>query len=205
MNLANILFFQSINHFPNYYTVRYARHLKTNEYFAIKVIPISNIIKENMETQLKREIAIMKLVKHKNIVQMREVMKTQKNIYIVMELVTGGELFDKIGSYMASFLLNEIIVSNKKFSEDVARRYFQQLIDGIMLIHIDNMWIAVEYCHSKGVAHRDIKPENLLLDANDQLKVSDFGLSNLTKIGNTKQILKTSCGTPNYVAPGLTF
>jgi serine/threonine protein kinase len=131
-----------------------------------------------MEDQLKREIAIMKILKHKHVVGLREVLQSSKHIYIVLELITGGELFDRI-------------VSLKKFDEPTARKFFQQLING------------VEYCHAHGIAHRDLKPENLLLDVDDNLKISDFGLSALsTNTGDGRQqLLMTTCGTPNYVAP----
>ena len=131
-----------------------------------------------MEEQLKREIAVMKLLKHDNIVQLKEVLHTQKHIYLILELITGGELFDKI-------------VEAKKFDEATARKYFQQLVLGIY------------YCHQQGIAHRDLKPENLLVDGNDNLKISDFGLSNLQRggAGGGGTLLQTVCGTPNYVAP----
>ena len=123
----------------------------------------------------------MKLVHHKSIVKLMEVLASRTKIFIVIELVTGGELFDKI-------------VSAGRLDEDKARFYFRQLVDG------------VEYCHSKGVCHRDLKPENLLLDENGMLKISDFGLSALydgDADGNNSrsQLLHTTCGTPNYVAP----
>jgi len=119
----------------------------------------------------------MKILKHRNVIGLKEVLQSQNHIYIVLELVTGGELFDKI-------------VKAKRFSESVARRYFQQLIS------------AMDYCHQSRIAHRDLKPENLLLDAEDNVKISDFGLSALTtsRDGNV-QLLMTTCGTPNYVAP----
>jgi hypothetical protein len=123
----------------------------------------------------------MKLVHHKSIVKLMEVLASRTKIFIVIELVTGGELFDKI-------------VSAGRLDEDKARFYFRQLVDG------------VEYCHNKGVCHRDLKPENLLLDENGMLKISDFGLSALydgDADGNNSrsQLLHTTCGTPNYVAP----
>ncbi len=98
----------------------------------------------------------------------------------MLELITGGELFDKI-------------VAEGRFDEPTARFYFRQLLKG------------VKYCHSQGVCHRDLKPENLLLDANGDLKISDFGLSALYT-GNADDegratLLHTTCGTPNYVAP----
>eukprot|EP01064_Diplonema_japonicum_P021908 TRINITY_DN314_c0_g2_i1.p1 TRINITY_DN314_c0_g2~~TRINITY_DN314_c0_g2_i1.p1 ORF type:complete len:453 (+),score=78.89 TRINITY_DN314_c0_g2_i1:100-1458(+) len=146
--------------------------------YAIKIIDKAQLAKEHMEEQLKREIAVMKLLRHENIVQLKEVLQTQKHIYLILELITGGELFDKI-------------VAAKRFDESTARRYFQQLIMGVF------------YCHQQGIAHRDLKPENLLLDSNDVLKISDFGLSNLQRggVGGGSTLLQTVCGTPNYVAP----
>eukprot|EP01027_Heterolobosea_sp_BB2_P009656 GEZU01014225.1.p1 GENE.GEZU01014225.1~~GEZU01014225.1.p1 ORF type:complete len:246 (-),score=52.10 GEZU01014225.1:74-811(-) len=157
--------------------VKYAIDTETKQPYAIKIVDRKQVVKENMEQQLKREIAIMKILKHQYVVDLKEVLQTSKHIYIVLELITGGELFDRI-------------VSAKRFSEDQARRYFQQLITGI------------EYCHKQGIAHRDLKPENLLLDANDNLKISDFGLSALSEGRDGRQkLLMTTCGTPNYVAP----
>eukprot|EP00756_Hemistasia_phaeocysticola_P013773 Hpha_TRINITY_DN15298_c0_g6::TRINITY_DN15298_c0_g6_i2::g.68292::m.68292 len=146
--------------------------------WAIKIIDKAQLAKEHMEEQLKREIAVMKLLKHRNIVQLREVLQTHKHIYLILEIITGGELFDRI-------------VAAKKFDEKTARRYFQQLICGM------------SYCHAQGIAHRDLKPENLLLDGQDVLKISDFGLSNLQRgpAGGGGTLLQTVCGTPNYVAP----
>eukprot|EP01063_Lacrimia_lanifica_P033234 TRINITY_DN585_c0_g1_i1.p1 TRINITY_DN585_c0_g1~~TRINITY_DN585_c0_g1_i1.p1 ORF type:complete len:450 (+),score=216.44 TRINITY_DN585_c0_g1_i1:49-1350(+) len=158
--------------------VKHGVDTETGLTYAIKIIDKAQLAKEHMEEQLKREIAVMKLLRHDHIVQLKEVLQTQKHIYIMLELVTGGELFEKI-------------VQCKKFEEDVARRYFQQLIMG------------VHYCHQQGIAHRDLKPENLLLDANDDLKITDFGLSNLQRggVGGGGTLLQTVCGTPNYVAP----
>jgi serine/threonine protein kinase len=162
----------------NFSKVKLGIDTETGESWAIKIIDKEQLAKEHMEEQLKREIAVMKLLKHENIVQLKEVMQTANHIYLVLELVTGGELFDKI-------------VSAKKFDENTARKYFHQLVLGI------------HYCHQQGIAHRDLKPENLLLDGNDVLKISDFGLSNLQRGGATGQgtLLQTVCGTPNYVAP----
>ncbi|XP_058078153.1 CBL-interacting protein kinase 32-like isoform X2 [Magnolia sinica] len=118
----------------------------------------------------------MKLIKHPNVVRLYEVMGSKTKIFIVLEFVIGGELFDKI-------------VNHGRMREDEARRYFQQLIN------------AVDYCHSRGVYHRDLKPENLLLDISGNLKVSDFGLSALSQQVRDDGLLHTTCGTPNYVAP----
>lgn len=162
----------------NFSKVKVGTDAETGETWAIKIIDKEQLAKERMEEQLKREIAVMKMLKQSNIVQLKEVMQTANHIYLVLELVTGGELFDKI-------------VAAKRFDEPTARKYFHQLISGI------------HYCHSQGIAHRDLKPENLLLDANDTLKISDFGLSNLQRGGADGQgtLLQTVCGTPNYVAP----
>lgn len=136
--------------------VKFAKHTETGESVAIKVMAKTTILKHRMVEQIKREISIMKIVRHPNIVRLHEVLASQTKIYIILEFVMGGELYDKI-------------VQQVKLSENESRRYFQQLID------------AVAHCHKKGVYHRDLKPENLLLDAFGNLKVSDFGLSALTK------------------------
>ncbi|XP_060210075.1 CBL-interacting serine/threonine-protein kinase 24-like [Lycium barbarum] len=154
--------------------VKFARNTETGENVAIKVLAKSTILKHKMVEQIKREISIMKIVRHPCIVRLHEVLASQTKIYIIQEFVTGGELFDKI-------------VHLGRLPEDEARRYFQQLID------------AIDHCHSKGVYHRDLKPENLLLDFQGNLKVSDFGLSALPQQG--VELLHTICGTPNYVAP----
>lgn len=155
--------------------VYFARDLRSGQSVAIKVIDKEKILKVGLIDQIKREISIMRLVKHPNIVQLYEVMATKTKIYFVMEYAKGGELFDK--------------VAKGKLKENVARKYFQQLIN------------AVDFCHSRGVYHRDLKPENLLLDENENLKVSDFGLSALTESKRQDGLLHTTCGTPAYVAP----
>lgn len=154
--------------------VKFAQNTETGESVAMKVLDRATIIKHNMADQIKREISIMKLVRHPHVVRLQEVLASRTKIYIILEFITGGELFDKI-------------VHLGKLSENDSRRYFQQLIDG------------VDYCHSKGVYHRDLKPENLLLDSQGNLKISDFGLSAFPDQG--LRLLQTTCGTPNYVAP----
>ncbi|XP_071722413.1 CBL-interacting serine/threonine-protein kinase 8-like [Rutidosis leptorrhynchoides] len=154
--------------------VKFAQNTETGESVAMKVLDRSTIIKHKMVDQIKREISIMKLVRHPYVVRLHEVLASRTKIYIILEFITGGELFDKI-------------VHHGRLSEAETRRYFQQLIDG------------VDYCHSKGVYHRDLKPENLLLDSLGNLKISDFGLSALPEQGVS--VLRTTCGTPNYVAP----
>lgn len=155
--------------------VYYARSLAANHAVAIKVIDKEKVLKVGLMDQIKREISVMRIARHPNIVQLYEVMATKSKIYFVMEYAKGGELFDK--------------VAKGKLKEDVARRYFVQLIN------------AVDFCHSRGVYHRDIKPENLLLDENENLKVSDFGLSALAESKRQDGLLHTTCGTPAYVAP----
>ncbi|XP_048330846.2 CBL-interacting serine/threonine-protein kinase 23 isoform X4 [Ziziphus jujuba] len=160
----------------NFAKVKFARNVETNDNVAIKILDKDKLLKHKMIGQIKREISTMKLIRHPNVIRMYEVMASKTKIYIVLEFVTGGELFDKIAS-------------KGRLKEDEARKYFQQLI------------CAVDYCHSRGVCHRDLKPENLLLDANGTLKVSDFGLSALPQQVREDGLLHTTCGTPNYVAP----
>lgn len=156
--------------------VKFARNVETGDNVAVKILDKEKLLKHKMVSQIKREISTMKLVRHPNVIRMFEVMASKSKIYIVMEFITGGELFDKIAS-------------KGRLKEDEARKYFQQLIN------------AVDYCHSRGVFHRDLKPENLLLDSNGVLKVSDFGLSALPQQVREDGLLHTTCGTPNYVAP----
>ncbi|KAJ4851409.1 CBL-interacting protein kinase 5 [Turnera subulata] len=155
--------------------VYHARNIRTGQSVAIKVIDKAKVLKSGLIDQIKREISVMRLVRHPNIVQLYEVMASKNRIYFAMEYVRGGELFNK--------------VAKGRLKEDVARKYFQQLIG------------AVDFCHSRGVYHRDLKPENLLLDENGNLKISDFGLSALSESRRQDGLLHTTCGTPAYVAP----
>jgi len=160
--------------------VKYAVDGQTGKEVAIKVLDKERIQRQNMGEQIKREISIMKMVRHPHVVQLHEVLASRTRIFIVLELITGGELFDRI-------------VERQRFDDDTARYYFRQLCEG------------VHYCHEKKVCHRDLKPENLLLDAQNKLKISDFGLSSLYRegsgAGSHAELLHTTCGTPNYVAP----
>ncbi|XP_052163119.1 CBL-interacting protein kinase 5 [Oryza glaberrima] len=155
--------------------VYHARNLASNQSVAIKVIDKEKVLRVGMIDQIKREISIMRLVRHPNIVQLHEVMASKSKIYFAMEYVRGGELFSR--------------VARGRLKEDAARKYFQQLIG------------AVDFCHSRGVYHRDLKPENLLVDENGNLKVSDFGLSAFKECQKQDGLLHTTCGTPAYVAP----
>lgn len=152
-----------------------ARNVPSGKNVAMKVVGKEKVIKVGMMEQVKREIAVMKRVKHPNIVELHEVMASKTKIYFAMELVRGGELFAK--------------VAKGRLKEDVARHYFQQLIS------------AVDFCHSRGVYHRDLKPENLMLDDDGNLKVADFGLSAFADHLRQDGLLHTTCGTPAYVAP----
>ncbi|KAD4180027.1 hypothetical protein R6Q59_023505 [Mikania micrantha] len=155
--------------------VYHARNVHTGKTAAIKVVGKEKVIRVGMMDQIKREISVMKMVRHPNIVELYEVMASKSKIYFAMELVRGGELFSKI--------------AKGRLREDVARSYFQQLIS------------AVDFCHSRGVYHRDLKPENLLLDEEGNLKVTDFGLSAFCDHLRQDGLLHTTCGTPAYVAP----
>lgn len=161
--------------------VYYGRNVGNGQSVAIKVINKKKIAGTSLMSNIKREITIMRRLRHPNIVRLYEVLASKSKIYFVMEYVKGGELFAK--------------VAKGRFSEDLARKCFHQLIS------------AVGYCHSRGVYHRDIKPENLLLDENGDLKVSDFGLSAVKDHqisqgqGQGLLLLHTLCGTPAYVAP----
>ncbi|KAL6221558.1 hypothetical protein ACLB2K_004954 [Fragaria x ananassa] len=155
--------------------VYHARNLKTGKSMAMKVVGKEKVIRVGMMEQIKREISVMRMVKHPNIVELHEVMASKSKIYFAMDLVRGGELFAKI--------------AKGRLKEDVARVYFQQLIS------------AVDFCHSRGVYHRDLKPENLLLDEDGDLKVTDFGLSAFSEHLKQDGLLHTTCGTPAYVAP----
>jgi 5'-AMP-activated protein kinase catalytic alpha subunit len=152
--------------------VKLGQHIDTGKTYAIKVIELREVKAQNMETQLRREIDVMSRMDHPSLIKLHEVMNSPRNIFLVLDLAAGGELFNKLAQDGA-------------LAEPVARNYFQQLID------------ALDYMHTLGAIHRDLKPENLLLDAEGRLKIADFGLSVFSGGG----MLKTRCGTPNYVAP----
>lgn len=155
--------------------VYHARVIPTGHSVAVKAISKQGIVKGGLTGNVMREISIMRRLRHPHIVRLHEVLATKTKVYTVMEYAKGGELFGK--------------VAKGRFSEDLSRKYFQQLIS------------AVGYCHSRGVYHRDLKPENLLLDENWDLKVTDFGLSAVKDQVRPDGRLHTLCGTPAYVAP----
>jgi len=150
-----------------------ATHVVTGHKVAVKILNKAKIKQLGMEEKVQREINILHLCTHPHIIRLYEVIDTPTDIFLVNEYVSGGELFD-------------YIVSKGRLSADEARNFFHQIISG------------VEYCHFQKIVHRDLKPENLLLDANDNIKIADFGLSNLMRDGD---FLRTSCGSPNYAAP----
>ena len=153
--------------------VKLATHVVTGHKVAVKILNKAKIKQLGMEEKVQREINILHLCTHPHIIRLYEVIDTPTDIFLVNEYVSGGELFD-------------YIVSKGRLSADEARNFFHQIISG------------VEYCHFQKIVHRDLKPENLLLDANLNIKIADFGLSNLMRDGD---FLRTSCGSPNYAAP----
>ncbi|PHT82230.1 CBL-interacting serine/threonine-protein kinase 1 [Capsicum annuum] len=160
----------------NFGKVKYAKHVDSGKSFAIKILDKSRILDLRSTDQIKREIGTLKLLKHPNVVRLYEVLASKSKIYMVLEYVNGGELFDRI-------------VSKGKLSEAQGRKLFQQLVDGVC------------YCHDKGVSHRDLKLENVLIDSKGNIKITDFGLSALPQHFRDDGLLHTTCGSPNYVAP----
>jgi len=156
-----------------YSQVKLATHAITGHKVAVKILNKAKIKQLGMEEKVQREINILHLCTHPHIIRLYEVIDTPTDIFLVNEYVSGGELFD-------------YIVSKGRLSADEARNFFHQIVSG------------VEYCHFQKIVHRDLKPENLLLDSNLNIKIADFGLSNLMRDGD---FLRTSCGSPNYAAP----
>ncbi len=166
--------------------VKLGTHIHTGEKVAIKILNKEKLFEEALEDNLangiegcdiqkiRKEINILKRLRHKNVIQLYEIMESKTNLYIVMEYCEGKELFD-------------YIVHNKYLSEREACRFFQQIIDG------------VEYLHLSNITHRDLKPENLLLDNKKRIRISDFGLSNMSD--KIDSLLETPCGTPSYAPP----
>jgi 5'-AMP-activated protein kinase catalytic alpha subunit len=153
--------------------VKLGIHIITGQKVAVKILSKNKIKHLEMAEKVKREINILKLCTHPHIIRLYEVIDTPSDIFVIMEYVPEGELFD-------------YIVSRGRLPADEARQFFHQIVSGI------------EYCHHHRVVHRDLKPENLLLDADKNIKIADFGLSNVAHDGD---FLRTSCGSPNYAAP----
>ena len=156
--------------------VKQGVHVHTQQKVAIKILEKRKIGDVSDVERVTREIHILKIVRHPHIIQLYEIIETQKRLYLIMEHCSNGELF------------NYITLKNKGLKESECCRLFQQLIAGI------------EYLTDLGIAHRDIKPENLLLDDFKNLKIVDFGLSSTFELGEK---LTTACGSPCYAAPEL--
>lgn len=139
----------------------------------MKILNRQKIRSLDVVGKIRREIQNLKLFRHPHIIKLYQVISTPSDIFMVMEYVSGGELFD-------------YICKNGRLDEKESRRLFQQILSG------------VDYCHRHMVVHRDLKPENVLLDAHMNAKIADFGLSNMMSDG---EFLRTSCGSPNYAAP----
>ncbi|XP_032724456.1 serine/threonine-protein kinase SIK3 isoform X6 [Lontra canadensis] len=158
----------------NFAVVKRATHLVTKAKVAIKIIDKTQLDEENLK-KIFREVQIMKMLCHPHIIRLYQVMETERMIYLVTEYASGGEIFDHL-------------VAHGRMAEKEARRKFKQIVT------------AVYFCHCRNIVHRDLKAENLLLDANLNIKIADFGFSNLFTPG---QLLKTWCGSPPYAAPEL--
>ena len=153
--------------------VKVGKHLPTGETVAIKVLEKSKIKSNEDLDRIKREMSILMNLKHENIIEVYDILEDSKCYYIIMENITGGELFS-------------LIVEEKRLNEKLASLFFFQLINGLEEIHYNN------------IAHRDLKPENLIFTENKILKIIDFGLSNNCV---DKQKLSTPCGSPCYASP----
>ncbi|XP_041827848.1 MAP/microtubule affinity-regulating kinase 3a isoform X15 [Melanotaenia boesemani] len=158
----------------NFAKVKLARHIPTGREVAIKIIDKTQLNPNSLQ-KLFREVRIMKILNHPNIVKLFEVIETERTLYLVMEYASGGEVFD-------------YLVAHGRMKEKEARAKFRQIVS------------AVQYCHQKHIVHRDLKAENLLLDADMNIKIADFGFSNEFTVGNK---LDTFCGSPPYAAPEL--
>lgn len=179
--------------------VRLARHQITGQVAAVKIVPkigaqisqsgsLANFEKaesrlhnhddglKHMPVGIEREVAIMKLIQHPNILKLYDIWENRKEIYLCLEYVDNGELFEQIAQ-------------NGRLKEEEAMGYFRQILS------------AVEYCHSFNICHRDLKPENILLTSSGQIKIADFGMAALHQAPG--QQLSTSCGSPHYAAPEL--
>ncbi|OCT72477.1 serine/threonine-protein kinase SIK3 [Xenopus laevis] len=158
----------------NFAVVKLATHIVTRAKVAIKIIDKTKLDDENLK-KIFREVQIMKMLCHPHIIRLYQVMETERMIYLVTEYASGGEIFDHL-------------VAHGRMAEKEARKKFKQIM------------AAVHFCHCRNIVHRDLKAENLLLDANLNIKIADFGFSNRFTPG---QLLKTWCGSPPYAAPEL--
>eukprot|EP01028_Stygiella_incarcerata_P008039 TRINITY_DN3398_c0_g1_i1.p1 TRINITY_DN3398_c0_g1~~TRINITY_DN3398_c0_g1_i1.p1 ORF type:complete len:325 (+),score=89.71 TRINITY_DN3398_c0_g1_i1:147-1121(+) len=160
----------------NFSSVRRAVSKATGKGVAVKIIDKANV--DVGKESLINEVKIMKEVEHPNIVRLMDVFETPRRVYLVMELLTGGELFDRI-----------VNVYPNGYTEKDASQLIAKIIK------------ALFYLHERGIVHRDLKPENLLYEnetEKSEIKLTDFGLA---KIASEDVMMKTACGTPSYVAP----
>lgn len=151
-------------------------HVDTRKEYAMKIMSIEKIKLNKLTDQVKREISILRTLDHPHIVKLVEVLKNNKNMFLITELISNGDLFDRLAL-------------QQQFSESEARKLFAQMLD------------AISYCHGRGVCHRDLKLENILLTVDMQVKVCDLGFANAFLTGSAQEeiLLKTLCGTPSSI------
>ncbi|TNM90568.1 serine/threonine-protein kinase BRSK2-like isoform X6 [Takifugu flavidus] len=152
--------------------VKLGIHCVTCQKVAIKIVNREKL-SESVLMKVEREIAILKLIEHPHVLKLHEVYENKKYLYLVLEHVSGGELFD-------------YLVKKGRLTPKEARKFFRQIIS------------ALDFCHSHSICHRDLKPENLLLDEKNNIRIADFGMASL-QVGDS--LLETSCGSPHYACP----
>ena len=152
--------------------VKLGLHCVTGKKVAVKIINREKL-SESVLQKVEREIAIMKLIEHPHVLGLFDVYENKKYLYLILEHVSGGELFD-------------YLVKKGRLTPKEARRFFRQIIS------------ALDFCHSHSICHRDLKPENLLLDDKNNIRIADFGMASLQMEGS---MLETSCGSPHYACP----
>ncbi|XP_039681280.1 serine/threonine-protein kinase BRSK2-like isoform X5 [Perca fluviatilis] len=152
--------------------VKLGVHCITGQKVAIKIVNREKL-SESVLMKVEREIAILKLIEHPHVLKLHDVYENNKYLYLVLEHVSGGELFD-------------YLVKKGRLTPKEARKFFRQIIS------------ALDFCHSHSICHRDLKPENLLLDEKNNIRVADFGMASL-QVGDS--LLETSCGSPHYACP----
>ncbi|XP_034391663.1 serine/threonine-protein kinase BRSK2 isoform X2 [Cyclopterus lumpus] len=152
--------------------VKLAIHCVTCQKVAIKIVNREKL-SESVLMKVEREIAILKLIEHPHVLKLHDVYENKKYLYLVLEHVSGGELFD-------------YLVKKGRLTPKEARKFFRQIMS------------ALDFCHSHSICHRDLKPENLLLDEKNNIRIADFGMASL-QVGDS--LLETSCGSPHYACP----
>ncbi|XP_026133075.1 serine/threonine-protein kinase BRSK2-like isoform X2 [Carassius auratus] len=152
--------------------VKLGIHCSTGQKVAIKIVNREKL-SESVLMKVEREIAILKLIEHPHVLKLHDVYENNKYLYLVLEHVSGGELFD-------------YLVKKGRLTPKEARKFFRQIIS------------ALDFCHSHSICHRDLKPENLLLDERNNIRIADFGMASL-QVGDS--LLETSCGSPHYACP----